>query len=140
MMNRKDAISRFIADACAEEVNHIMSMLSQYTNEFAEIEWYPMDEFNFMYEGLSPFEVAELVNKGDFDTGDDWFRIDYYGNLESASDSIMVDDISYWEYDVADYLIKYGDSNTDTGNDILNNIVHADETAIFNENYEIIAR
>lgn len=140
MMNRKDAISRFIADACAEEVNHIMSMLSQYTNEFAEIEWYPMDEFNFMYEGLSPFEVAELVNKGDFDTGDDWFRIDYYGNLESASDSIMVDDISYWEDDVADYLIKYGDSNTDTGNDILNNIVHADETAIFNENYEIIAR
>lgn len=140
MMNRKDAISRFIADACAEEVNHIMIMLSQYTNEFAEIGWYPMDEFNFMYEGLSPFEVAELVNKGYFDTGDDWFRIDYYGNLESASDRIMVDDIRYWEYDVADYLIKYGDSNTDTGNDILNNIVHADETAIFNENYEIIAR
>lgn len=140
MMNREDAIRRFIECASAEEVNHIMSMLSQYTNEFAEIEWYPMCEFNIMFEMLSPFEVAELVNNGEFDTRDDWFRIEYGGNLESASDSIMVDDICYWEDDVADYLIKYGDSDTDTGNDILNNIVHAPETAMFNENYEMIAR
>lgn len=139
IMNREQAIRDYVESLSSEEVNQIASMLSQYTNEFADLEWYPMDEFNLMYESMTPFEIAEMVSKGDFNPGNEWFRPcgDNY-NLESASDSIMIDDVCYWMDDVINFLIHTEGEEVFTGNSILDKIVNSSDRAMFNDNYDNI--
>ena len=139
IMNREQAIRDYVESLSSEEVNQIASMLSQYTNEFTELEWYPMEEFNLMYEGMCPFEIAKMVDNADFNPYDDWFRpCGYNCNLESASDSIMIDDVCYWRDDVINFLIHTEGEEVFTGNAMLDKIVNSSDRAMFNDNYDNI--
>lgn len=141
MMNRNTAIERYVYDLGAEGINHLASWLSEYTNEFAGLEWYPMCEFNEMFCGMEPYEVAVMLNRGNFDTNDDWFRLPEYNvDIESVDDSTMKDDVYAWADDVIRFLLQDTDSATSTGDEILDRLIHASENAMFNENYEMIAR
>lgn len=69
-----------------------------------------MDTFDELFCGLKPSEIAEKVYKRDFNTGDDFFAFNGYGNLESFSD---VEDYSRFSYEeLAEYLAENGDSLT----------------------------
>lgn len=139
MMNRNTAIERYVNDLSAWDINHLASWLSEYTNEFAGLEWYPMCEFNEMFGGMEPYEVAVMLNRGNFDTNDDYFRLpDYNVTIESVDDSTMKDDVYAWADDVIRFLVQDADSGTTTGDAILDRLIHADEHAMFNENYEEI--
>lgn len=141
MLNRNTAIERYVYDLGAEGINNLASWLSQYTNEFAGLEWYQMYEFNEMFGGMEPYEVAVMLNRGNFDTNDDWFRLpDYNVDIESVDDSTMKDDVYAWADDVIRFLLQDADSETSTGDTVLDSLIHAPETAMFNENYEMIAR
>lgn len=141
MLNRNTAIERYVNDLSAWDINYLASRLSEYTNEFSGLEWYPMGEFNEMFGGMEPYEVAVMLNRGNFDTNDDYFRLPEYNvDIESVDDSTMKDDVYAWAEDVIRFLVHDADSETTTGDEILDRLIHADEHAMFNENYEMIAR
>ena len=141
MLNRNTAIERYVYDLGADEINNLVRFLSEYTNEFAGLEWYPMGEFNEMFGGMEPYEVAVMLNRGNFDTNDDWFRLpDYNLAIESVDDSTMKDDVYAWADDVIRFLVQDADSETSTGDTVLDSLIHADEHSMFNDNYEMIGR
>ena len=139
MLNRNTAIERYVYDLGAAGINNLARYLSEYTNEFAGLEWYEMFEFNEMFGGMEPYEVAVMLNRGNFDTNDDWFRLpDYNVAIESVDDSTFADDVYAWADDVIRFLVQDADSETSTGDTVLDSLIHAPETAMFNENYEMI--
>lgn len=69
-----------------------------------------MDTFNELFCNSKPSEIAEMVYRRDFCTGDDFYAFNGYGNLESFSD---VEDYSRFSYEeLAEYLVDNGDSLT----------------------------
>mgnify|MGYP003307885407 CR=1 FL=1 len=71
-----------------------------------------MDSFNELFDGMTPTEIAERVSHGSFCSGDDYWCFNAYGNIKT---------FSYWDdsdspvdiYDVAEWLIDNGDSDTE---------------------------
>lgn len=69
-----------------------------------------MYTFDELFCNSKPSEIAEMVYRRDFCTGDDFYAFNGYGNLESFSD---VEDYSRFSYEeLAEYLVDYGDSLT----------------------------
>ena len=139
MMNRNDAIIDYVESLSGHALADIMERLGDYTCEFTNSTWSPMEEFNNCFDGYAPIEVAEIVSNGDFDITDDYFRCEF-GSIESCTTAQRSSEAEYFDDDIADYLVRYGNADIDTGDEILNRLVHAPETAMFNENYEMIAR
>ena len=69
-----------------------------------------MDTFDELVCNLKPSEIAEMVYRRDFCTGDDFYAFNGYGNLESFSEVENYSRFSYEE--LAEYLVDYGDSLT----------------------------
>ena len=139
MMNRNAAIIEYVNDMSAHALADIMERLGDYTGEFTNSTWSPMEEFNNCFEGYTPIEVAEIVSNGDFDITDDYFRCEF-GSIESCTTAQRSAEAECFVDDIADYLVRYGNADIDTGDEILNRLISATENAMFNENYEMIAR
>ena len=133
IMNREQAIRDYVESLRAQDINNLADYVSAFTNQFTEVEWYPMDYFNEMYGGMPPFDIAEMVSMGDFNPDNDWFR---YGNyLESTDDATMKDDVYAWADDLIDYFVAPGEEIF-TGDSVLDRMINAPENAMFNDNYE----
>lgn len=139
MMNRNAAIIDYVESLGGHALADIMERLEDYTGMFTNSTWTPMEEFNNCFEGYMPIEVAEIVSNGDFDINDDYFRCES-GSIESCTTAQRSAEAEYFDDDIAYYLVHHAKADTDTGDEILNRLISAPETAMFNDNYEMIGR
>jgi hypothetical protein len=133
-MTREQAIKRYVEQLNGDDLAYLLPHMNGYDGCFEEARYYDMDEFDEFLSGHTPMEIAQLIYFGDFNPNNDYFRFDGYGNLESAEwpDVVavaedLVDDIIY-------HLVNC--YNGDTPWPDLDDLVYADEDAVFNEDFE----
>lgn len=94
-----------------EEVVNALEQMESYKVKYIWNEYccnydyfiYDMDEFNEIFYGKKPLEVAEMLEYGDFNSGDEYFAFDGLANIETFN---ALDDYSMFSYDeLADYLV-----------------------------------
>lgn len=99
MMNaRQEALlNAWYNDANDNEKGKVICDINDYSGAFDELMWYDMREFDELMYGKTPLEIADMLNNGDFDTSDNFWHFDSYGNLESTDypdwNDVDIDDI-----------------------------------------------
>lgn len=81
-----------------EEARNIVSQINGWDESLEELYVYSMCEFNDVIEcaGLSPIELINIVQYGDFNVNDDYFKFDNLANL-----------VSYKEYEYERLVEEY---------------------------------
>ena len=133
MLTREDAIRSYIENLDGAEIVGIMEGIASYDGTFADDVWYPMEDIDEFLCDKSPLEILDMVG-AHFSTNDDYFRFDGYGLLESADGWQINQDAPDYMDDVIDWCIN--SSVGETGYYTLDNIIEADNYAMFDDDYE----
>ena len=83
-------------DNKAIELLEMVQEVNSYNGDLEYLEFYDMECFNELMNGLEPDELARRIFFGDFNPNHDYFEFNGYGNLESLS-----------VYDVEKELLDY---------------------------------
>ena len=90
MLNKKDIMNKMerYLEENLEEARDIVSQINGYDESLEELYVYSMSEFDYVIEcaNLSPTELIDKVQYGDFTTNNDYFTFDGLGNLISYSE------------------------------------------------------
>ena len=81
---------------------------------------YTMDEMEEILDGVDKWELARMVQFGDFDCTKDFWGFNGYGNLDSY-DAL---DLPIYAEDIADYILSEEDS---LGNDEIQEILDGED-------------
>ena len=73
------------------------------------LEYFDMEEFDFILEEFAPSEVANMIFYGDFNPNNEYFRFNAYGNLESANNWDIVEEYRDYISEIASYIVEYKD-------------------------------
>lgn len=136
-MTRKEAIENFVRDLSDDDLVTVIHYINGYDGAFEESEYYPMDEFDELMAWKSPLAIIRAVDYGDFNPNDDYFKFDAYGNVYSGEWDDVVSEAEYIIDDII-YHLTEDYNGSDTGFDILDDLVLAEPDAIFNEDFEEI--
>ena len=137
IMTREQAIRTYVENLNKEELVELLQHMNAYDGCFEESTYYDMDSFDEFMDGYTPTEIARMIFFGDdFNTNDEYFRFNAYGNLESANWGDVVAEAEDLVDDILDHLVNHYDG--DTPWDDLTYMVDSDDTAIFNEDFEEI--
>lgn len=106
----------------------LVQLWNEYTDKanYPDDHIYSMDEFNEIMYGRDPLDIALTIECGDFNSSDDWFWFNGYGNICTAYR--IGDDYENSPLDldaVIDYIIEHGDSLYN--DDIADILAEADE-------------
>lgn len=134
-MTREQAISNYVSQLNSEDLVMLINHMNSYDGCFEDQQWYDMDEFNEFLSNHTLYEIAQMIFYGDdFNPNHDFFRVNAYGNLESddwygvkAEAEDLVDD-------VIEHLVNYYSGDTPWPD--LDELVDADDDALFDENFE----
>ena len=74
------------------------------------LEYFDMEEFDFILEEFAPSEVANMVFYGDFNPNCEYFRFNAYGNLESANEWDIEEEYRDYISEIASYIVEYKDN------------------------------
>ena len=74
------------------------------------LEYFDMEEFDFILEEFAPSEVANMIFYGDFNPNNEYFRFNAYGNLESANNWDIIEEYRDYISEIASCLIDYKDN------------------------------
>lgn len=130
MLTREDAIRNYVENLDGEEIVSVMKSIASYDGTFVDDVWHPMEDIDeYLYDN-SPLEILDMVG-AHFSTGDDYFRLDGYGLLESADGWQINQDILDYVDDIVDWCID--SSVGETGNHTLDNLIEADIDAMFDD-------
>ena len=69
----------------AIELLEMVQEVNGYNGDLEYLEFYGMECFNELMNGLDPEEIARRIFHGDFSPYDEYFKFNGYGNLESLS-------------------------------------------------------
>lgn len=133
-MTREDAIRSYIQNLNGDDIADIMMNITAYDGTFEEQTWYDMEELDNLLCGHTPTEIVDMVG-GDFTTNDDYFRFDGYGLLESGNDYMREHEALDYMEDIIEWCID--SSVGETGDYTLDNLIEADNAAMFDDDYEI---
>ena len=90
MLNKKDIMNKMerYLEENLEEARDIVSQINGYDESLEELYVYSMSEFDYVIEcsDLSPTELIDKVQYGDFTTNNDYFKFDNLANLVSYSE------------------------------------------------------
>ena len=136
-MNRAEAIETFVQNLSGDDLVTVLESINAYDGAFEDAEYYPMDEFDEFMAGKSPLDIVRAVDYGDFNPNDDYFKFDAYGNVCSGEWDDVVSEAEYIVDDII-YHLTEDYNGSDTGFDILDDLVLAEPDAIFNEDFEEI--
>lgn len=142
-MTKKQAIKYHIDNMHDIDLIHLISEINSCNGGYDEYVLYNMDEFNDIYAGVSPLQIAEDVTDacGNFDVADDYFYYDCAAVLCSCDEPTAADIIrtNCTEYLANDFMKgRYYEQVLACDNELFN-IITADGNAIFdNEGYEIL--
>ena len=137
-MTRAEAIETFVRDhMTGDDLATVIEYMNSYDGSFVDSEYILMDEFDEILKEESPMAVARAIHKGIFDTNDDYFKIVYDGEdmaLFSADWEDVVEDAESRIDDIIDHLVNH--YSGDTGFNELDDMVLADDDALFDEHFE----
>ena len=135
MLTREDAIRSYIQNLEGDDIADIMLNITSYDGTFEEQAWYDMEDLDDILSGRTPTEIVDMVG-GDFSSNDDYFRFTAYGLLESGNDYMREHEALDYMEEVIDWCID--SSVGETGNYTLDNLIDADNDAMFDDDYEIV--
>ena len=136
-MNRAEAIETFVQNLSGDDLVTVLESINAYDGAFEDAEYYPMDEFDEFMTGKSPLAIARAVYFGNFNPTQDYFKFDAYANPVSADWGDVVSEAEDRIDDIIRHLTE--DYNgSDTGFDILDDLVLAEPDALFDEDFEEI--
>lgn len=134
-MTREQAIRNYVEKLSGDDLTYLLQHMHGYDGCFDEATYYDMDEFDEFMSNYTPMEIAQMIFYGeDFNPNNDYFRFNGYGNLESADWQDVVAEAEDLIDDIISHLVNC--YNGDTPWPDLDDLVYADNTAVFNEDYE----
>lgn len=142
-MTKKQAIKYHIDNMYDIDLIHLIGEIDCYYGDCDEYVFYNMDEFNDIYEGVYPLQIAADVTDacGDFSIVDDYFYYDNAGVLRSCDEATAADLIRTNCMDdlINDLMhMRNCEPIADCDSDLWD-IITADDNAIFDdEGYEIL--
>ena len=71
------------------------------------LEYFNMEELDFVLEDYTPSEVASRIFYGDFNPNDEYFRFNAYANLESANEWDIEEEYRDHISEIANYIVEY---------------------------------
>ena len=142
-MTKKQAIKYHISTMHDIDLIHLIGEIHCCYGGGDEYASYNMDEFNDIYDGVYPLQIAaDVIDAcGDFNIADDYFYYDYAGVLCSCDEATAADLIrtNCTEDLVNDFMnMRNCEPVADCDRDLWD-IITADDDAIFDdEGYEIL--
>lgn len=133
-MTREQAIKSYVENLTGDDLAILLQYIHAYDGSFEEAIYYDMDEFDEFLSNATPTEIARMIYFGDFNPNDDYFRFDGYGNLESLDWQEISAEAEDLVDDILDHLVNNYDGDTPWSD--LDYMVDADDTALFNEDFE----
>lgn len=133
-MTREQAIRCYVENLSRGEIAELIRHMNSYDGCFEDAVYYDMDTFDELLDGYTPLEIAQMICFGDFNPNADYFRFDAYGNLESMTWNDVEVEAGDLVYDIIGHLVN--SYSGDTPYPDLDDLVDADDDAIFNEDYE----
>lgn len=80
--------------------------INGYDGSLEELDYWENDEEFFeAYYPNNAMEAVRAACYGEYDYTDDYVKIDVYGNLQSASETDLENEIVYWAADIIELLI-----------------------------------
>ena len=142
-MTKKEAIKYHISTMHDIDLIYLISDIHSYSGGYDEYAFYNMDEFDDIYAGVSPLQIARDVTDacGDFEITDDYFYYDCAGVLRSCDEPTAADLIRTNCTDdlVNDFMHMRNCEPVANCDGDLWDIIAADDDAIFDdEGYEIL--
>lgn len=135
-MTRKQAIRSYVEQLSGSELADLLQYMNSYDGSFEESTYYDMDSFDEFMSNYTPSEIARMIHFGEFNSNDNYFRFDGYGNLESLDWQEISDEAESLESDIINHLANYYSGDTPWAE--LDYLVDADEDAVFDEDFEEI--
>ena len=133
-MTREQAIRNYVEQLNGDDLAYLLQHMNSYDGCFEEAIYYDMDEFDEFMSNYTPMELAQIIYFGEFNPNNDYFRFNAYGNLESADWPDIVAEAEDLVDEIIYHLVNcYSD---DTPWPDLDDLVYADDDAVFNEDYE----
>lgn len=136
IMTREEAIRNYVEQLNGDDLTQLLQRMHAYDGCFDDCAYFDMDEFDEFMSNYTPMEIAQMIFFGDFKPNADYFRFNAYGNLESADRPGVVAEAEDLESDIIDHLVHYYSGDTPWLD--LDDLVYADEDAVFNEYFEEI--
>lgn len=133
-MTRKQAITTYVENLSRGELAELLQHMNSYDGCFADCVYYNMDLFDEFMDGYTPMEIAQRIFFGEFNPNAEYFRFNAYGNLESLTWHDVEVEAEDLKYDIIGHLVNYYSGDTPWPD--LDDLVYADNDAIFDENYE----
>lgn len=133
-MTREQAIRNYVEQLNGDDLTYLLQHMNAYDGCFEETSYYNMDEFDEFLSGHTPMEIAQMIYFGAFNPNDDYFRFNGYENLESANWPAVVAEAEDLEEDIINHLTHYYSGDTPWPD--LDDLVYADDDAVFNEYFE----
>ena len=133
-MTREQAIRNYVEQLNGDDLTYLLQHMNAYDGCFEETSYYDMNEFDEFLSGHTPMEIAQMIYFGDFNPNDDYFRFNGYENLESADWPDVVAEAEQLENDIINHLVNYYSGDTPWPD--LDDLVYADDDAVFNEYFE----
>ena len=133
-MTREQAIRNYVEQLNGDDLTYLLQHMNAYDGCFEETSYYDMDEFDEFLSGRTPMEIAQMIYFGNFNPNDDYFRFNGYENLESANWPDVVAEAEDLEDDFINHLTHYYSGDTPWPD--LDDLVYADDDAVFNEYFE----
>ena len=133
-MTREQAIRNYVEHLIGDDLAYLLQHMNSYDGCFEDCVYYDMDLFDEFLDGYTPLEIAQMIWFGEFNPNDDYFHFNAYGNLESADWRDVVAEAEYLKDDIIIHLVTCYSGDTPWPD--LDDLVDADEGALFNEDYE----
>ena len=134
-MTREQAIRNYVEQLIGDDLAYLLQHMNAEDGCFEDCVYHDMDEFDEFLAGDTPLESAQMIYFGDdFNPNDEYFRFNAYGNLESADWRDVVNVAEDLVVDIIDHLINSYSGDTPWPD--LDDLVYAEDDAIFNEDYE----
>lgn len=134
-MTREQAITTYVTSLNGDDLTYLLQHMNSYDGCFDDCVYYDMDEFDEFLSGTAPMEIAQMsFYGGEFNPNDEYFHFNAYGNLESANWHDVVAEAEDLVDDIIYHLVNCYSGDTPWPD--LDDLVYADDDAIFNEDYE----
>lgn len=134
-MTREQAITTYVTSLNGDDLTYLLQHMHGYDGCFDDCAYYDMDEFDELMSNHTPTEIANLIFYGDgFNPNNDYFRFNAYGNLESADWPDIVAEAEDLVDEIIYHLVNCYSGDTPWPD--LDDLVYADDDAVFNEDYE----
>lgn len=132
-MTKEQAIKQYIDEMDVLDLRDVVIAVNTWDGYFDWLAWEDMDNLNDILCGLEPSEIIDKVMYGDFNSNDDYFKFDGYGNLETCSELDMENELDEYRDEIAEYL---PDFQGDVWDATLQELINADDSTMFDENLE----